>query len=60
MYKGNTVICKDHLVNGHDKQIKEAKKGPLRITGPFRSSNSQTNLFETCGAARSSLGLIST
>ena len=60
MYKGNTVICKDPLVNEHAKQIIEAKKEPLYITGPFRSSTSQSNSFETCGAARYSLGLIST
>ena len=60
MYKGNTIICKDYLVNEHAKQIIEAKKEPLYITGPFRSSTSQTNSFETYGAARYSLGLIST
>ena len=31
MYKGNTVICKDNLVNEHAKQIIEAKKGPFKL-----------------------------
>ena len=35
MYKGNTVICKDHLVNEHAKQIIEAKKGPYTSQAPF-------------------------
>ena len=62
MYKGNTVICKDHLANEHAKQIKEAKMGSYTSQAPFTQvTHTPTHLKSVeLQDARSSLGLIST